>query len=319
MSKVSILIPVYGVEKYIARCAHSIFNQTYQDIEIIFVDDASKDKSIQILEEVIEQYPQIKPKVKIITHKTNMGLACARNSAVKAATGKYLIHIDSDDYVSDKFIEKLVTEAELKNADITVCNYIKETRHGLKKIEVPISLSHIEYTKMLLTRKTNVQIVFKLYNRNLYIRNNIEAIPGVNNGEDYSTVSRLSYNARKICKVNDFLYYYNQMNESSYTYHITEKAIKEKILAQKIIYDFFSSIEEKDLYAQALIDSFLYQKLSLFIASNIQYYPIINNLYNDINILHSQLPLSHKIILTLARFKFYRTIFSVIKIKKLIS
>lgn len=319
MSKVSILVPIYGVEKYIARCAHSIFKQTYQDIEIIFVNDASKDKSIKILNEVIEQYPQIKSKIKIITHKTNMGLACARNSAVKAATGKYLIHIDSDDYVSNKIIEKLVTKAEMQKADITVCNYIKETQNGLKKIEVPISSSQIEYTKMLLTRKTNVQIVFKLYNRDLYIKNNIEAIPGVNNGEDYSTVSRLSYYAKKICKVNDFLYYYNQMNESSYTYHITEKAIKEKIKAQIIINDFFSSIEKKDIYAQALIDSFLYQKLSLFIASNIQYYPIINNLYNEISILHSQLPISYKIILTLARFKFYHIVSSIIKIKKFIS
>ena len=97
-NKVSICVPVYGVEKYIERCAISIFEQTYTNLECIFVNDCTKDNSIKILYNVIERYPQRREKIRIIQHDCNRGLAAARNTALEAASGDYILHVDSDNY-----------------------------------------------------------------------------------------------------------------------------------------------------------------------------------------------------------------------------
>ena len=88
MPKVSVIVPVYGVEKYIERCARSLFEQTLDDIEYIFVDDCSPDRSIEILNQVIGEYPGRKDQVQIIHHASNQGLALARQTGLKAATGE---------------------------------------------------------------------------------------------------------------------------------------------------------------------------------------------------------------------------------------
>ena len=91
--RVSVCIPVYGVEKYIERCARSLFEQTMTDgIEFIFVNDCTKDNSIEILEKVLEEYPHRKEQVKIIHHEKNRGLVAARNTGLEHATGDYIIH-----------------------------------------------------------------------------------------------------------------------------------------------------------------------------------------------------------------------------------
>ena len=106
--KVSMLIPIYGVEKFIERCAISLFEQTYQNIEYIFVNDCTKDDSINVLERVINRYPNRKPFVRIINHTQNKGLAGARNTAVANATGEFIMHVDSDDYVDETMYEDLM-------------------------------------------------------------------------------------------------------------------------------------------------------------------------------------------------------------------
>ena len=106
--KVSMLIPIYGVEKFIERCAISLFEQTYQNIEYIFVNDCTKDDSINVLERVINRYPNRKPFVRIINHAQNKGLAGARNTAVANATGEFIMHVDSDDYVDKEIVRKAI-------------------------------------------------------------------------------------------------------------------------------------------------------------------------------------------------------------------
>ena len=117
IKKVSILVPVYGVEKYIERCARSLFEQTYDNIEYIFVDDCTKDRSIVILQKVLEGYPNRKNQVKILHHEKNRGLSAARNTALDASTGDYLMHVDSDDYLRkdavlllQRIIKKLISD-----------------------------------------------------------------------------------------------------------------------------------------------------------------------------------------------------------------
>lgn len=123
MPKVSVIILVYKVEDYIEMCARSLFEQTLDDIEYIFVDDCSPDNSINILESVIEEYPERKKQCKIIQRKKNGGQHIARESGIQEVTGEYTIHCDADDYVDCFMYEKLYTQAKEGALDYVWCNY----------------------------------------------------------------------------------------------------------------------------------------------------------------------------------------------------
>ena len=120
---VSIIIPVYNSEKFMERCVRSLFEQKYQDIEFIFVDDGSTDSSMGILNQLLDEYPSVKERVVILTHSENKGCAMARLEGMKRATGEYLIQVDSDDYVTPDYVEKLVTSAKKYGSDVVVCDY----------------------------------------------------------------------------------------------------------------------------------------------------------------------------------------------------
>ena len=105
---ISILVPIYEVEKYIERCARSLFEQTYPNLEFVFVDDASPDKSIEILQLVINDYPKWDDHVSIIRHDKNYGIAATRNTLVKNSRGEFLLHVDSDDWIEPNTVELLV-------------------------------------------------------------------------------------------------------------------------------------------------------------------------------------------------------------------
>ncbi|MDR3257037.1 MAG: glycosyltransferase, partial [Endomicrobium sp.] len=115
--KVSVIIPVYNVEPYVKDCLDSVVNQTLKDIEIVCVNDGSTDNSWRVLEE----YAARDSRIKIIT-QANQGLACARNNGIKVAKGEYIGFVDSDDWISLDFYEKLYDNAKIENADVCVGN-----------------------------------------------------------------------------------------------------------------------------------------------------------------------------------------------------
>lgn len=118
MAEVSVIVPVYQVEKYLRQCLDSIVNQTFKDIEVILIDDGSKDNSGKICDE----YALKDNRVKVI-YQDNMGLSDARNSGMNLMSGKYFMFVDSDDYVSEQMIEKLYTSAVETDADVVCCNF----------------------------------------------------------------------------------------------------------------------------------------------------------------------------------------------------
>lgn len=127
MVKISIIVPIYNVEKYLRKCLESIVNQTLQELEIILVDDGSRDKS----GEICEIYKQKDCRIQIV-HKSNGGLSDARNEGVKYATAEYIIFIDGDDYIAEDMMETLYNLAKKNNADIAVCGVCNV--YGDKKI-----------------------------------------------------------------------------------------------------------------------------------------------------------------------------------------
>ena len=126
MTKVSVIVPVYNVEKYLERCLDSLINQTLEDIEIICVNDGSKDNSPKILEEYKNKDNRI-----VIFNQENAGLSVARNSGMKIAKGEYIGFVDSDDWVDLDFFEKLYNSAISSGADIAVADFVRE--HPNKK------------------------------------------------------------------------------------------------------------------------------------------------------------------------------------------
>lgn len=121
--KVSVIIPVYNVGRYIEKCARSLFEQSLDDIEYIFVDDCSPDNSLSIVKFVSEDYPKRKNNIKYLVHDKNRGLTTTRNTGLAVATGEFIAHCDSDDWVDVAMYEKLYNHAVEENADVCFSNF----------------------------------------------------------------------------------------------------------------------------------------------------------------------------------------------------
>lgn len=214
---VSIIIPVYKVEKFIERCARSIFEQTYENLEIIFVNDCTPDNSIEILNNVLKDYPHRKQQTRIINFETNQGVASVRNVGIKNSTGKYSIQFDSDDYVESTMIEEMVAIAEKEKADITVCDFMNiYTTHSVH-VHVNPSLNPHVLLQQVLTGEVHSSLCNKLIKRALYLKYDITFIEGLNMREDLSVMFRLLYFAKKISYISKPFYNYILTNTTSYT------------------------------------------------------------------------------------------------------
>lgn len=214
MSKVSVIIPVYGVEKYIERCARSLFEQTLDDIEYIFVDDCTKDNSINVLERVIEDYPNRKSQVTIIHHDVNKGLPQARKTGVEASHGDYIAHCDSDDWVDTGMYQRLYEKAKTEDADVVFCDfyaYRDEKRKYVTSKKINDSFKST-ILKRLLTEYSLNNVWSILVKKGLYT--NI-VFPNDNQSEDRTIVIQLCWYAKKITSIAEPLYYYRMSNMES--------------------------------------------------------------------------------------------------------
>lgn len=242
---VTVIVPIYKVEKYIGYCAESLFAQTYSEIEYIFVNDCTPDKSVDIVRAVLEKYPERKLHVRFINNMINQGLAYCRNIGVSHAQGEYLMHVDSDDYVAKDAVENLLGTALRENADIVVSNFFLVTQTGIKNDILAYPDDKDIYLKKILQRDLRVGVCGKFLKRKLYTEHGIEVPAGIDFGEDMVTFPRLVYYANKIALSSPF-YYYNQLNIHSYTKHVGEKTILSVIRTEQVLREFFRDKFEKD-------------------------------------------------------------------------
>lgn len=215
--KVSILVPVYNVEKYIARCAQTLFTQTYPNIEYIIVDDCSTDGSVEELRHVLTRYPSLQKQVSILSHTKNQGLAASRLTALRQATGDYVLNVDSDDYIATNMVELLVNSAIKNNADIVICDFMHVYPNGTefhKQVDPP-STPH-KCMEAVLNGTMHAAVCNKLIRRTLYTDNQIYPTQGIDMREDLSVTYRLFYFANTISYVNKPLYYYRLSRPGSY-------------------------------------------------------------------------------------------------------
>ena len=216
MYKVSILVPIYGVEQYIERCARSLFEQTYVHLEYVFVNDCSPDRSIEILKEIMEDYPERKDAIRIVNHEKNRGLAAVRNTALKFATGEFVSHVDSDDWLENDAIENLVRVQQETGADIVSGNAIAHYSDRITSLTEPEYINKNEMIRQTIQLTLDHVIWRRLIRTSLYRDNNIAAVEGVNIGEDHYTLPRLVYYSKSFARCDKVVYHYNCLNSSSY-------------------------------------------------------------------------------------------------------
>lgn len=225
MVKISIIVPVYNVEKYLENCIESILNQTFKDFELIFVDDGSTDNSGKIC----DIYEKKDSRIKVI-HKNNEGLSSARNTGLDIACGKYVGFVDSDDSIHPKMYEVLYNLIEKYKSDISCCNYkytydISNQNHEELNLNEVIEMSNIEAIEKLYDKDLGVRLVVawnKLYNKRLF--DNIRYKVGRLH-EDEFMAHRILYNSKKITYVDNELYYYLQRDGSI----MSKKTYKRKV------------------------------------------------------------------------------------------
>lgn len=202
--KVSVIVPVYNVEKYIKKCLNSLVNQTLDEVEIVVVNDGSPDNSQKIIDEYTKKYKNIKSYV-----KENGGLSDARNYGIKRATGKYISFVDSDDYIRKDMLEKMYNYAIQKNFDVVVCDSINVYSDGT---EILIKSNnnysdddvknYIISPPMACTRLFKKSIFDKIeFKKNIYY-------------EDLEMTPKVVNLTKKIGFVSDGLYYYVQRDGS---------------------------------------------------------------------------------------------------------
>ena len=250
--KVSILIPVYGVEQYIAECARSLFSQTYRDLEFIFVDDCSPDNSISVLKKVLEDYPDRANQVHIIRHETNKGVGTARQTAFTHATGECIMHADSDDLLPADAVELLVGGMQKGAYDIVSGAYAEYRNQTIGAIKLPPTLPNQYYVRQLLCQNLVKHNLWgRLYRRAFLQENNISFVPGIDYCEDYTVITRAFFSAR-YTTIDDLVYYYRTDNITSYTHQISHKNLVSMLKANAVVIDFFRKNDVKRLYHQAL-------------------------------------------------------------------
>lgn len=215
MPKISVIVPVYKVEKYIEKCVCSLMEQTLDNIEYIFVDDCSPDNSIKILETTLGRYPHRVENVRIIHHDVNKGLSSARNSGLAVARGEYIAHCDSDDWVELTMYEKLYKKAKAENADVCFSNFY----FAYNDKNEPYECTSVYANKIRTINsyiKTTWTVLWNIVaKRSLYSEYKLCAPENISYCEDFYLSVRLFYFARKIVKVDEALYYYNQTNVNS--------------------------------------------------------------------------------------------------------
>ena len=207
---ITVIVPVYNVEKYLKKCVDSIINQSYQNLEIILVDDGSTDNSGAICDRYVEQDNRI-----VVVHKENGGLSDARNAALDIAKGEYIVLVDSDDYVTKDYVSYMYSLLFENSADISACElkkiYSDTDRLEVcsENVEVMTGCEALEY--LLYQRKVAPCAVCKLYKREIF-----EGIryPKGMQYEDLATIYKILHKCKKVVLGKEQKYYYYQRSNS---------------------------------------------------------------------------------------------------------
>lgn len=242
--KISIIIPVYNVEKYLPRCLESVLNQTYKDIEVILVNDGSKDKSLNIC----NQYAKKDSRITVVD-KVNEGVSVARNAGLAAATGDYIGFVDADDWIEPYMYESMLNTVEKYKCNIAFCNFSKDTKYAryYKRIKVKKNvLGKLDIINELIANMIGLDDILPkynyvmgciwrcIYNREFLNKYSLRFEPGLSIMEDLVfNVQSLIY-CDKVCIDHGFYYHYMK-NKSSSLHTYNEKMWNDNVKVHNML------------------------------------------------------------------------------------
>lgn len=262
MKKISVIIPIYNVEKYLKDCINSVINQTYKNLEIILVDDGATDSSGIIC----DNYAQKDDRIKVI-HKKNGGLSSARNEGMKIATGELISFVDGDDYIASDFYEYLYSIMEKNDADISEAEFVRIPEEIVNNAELIIS----DKNNQIIVKEyiyTNMDALNLLYGINeheyvkkvvvwnkLYKKKLFENIifPQGKLHEDEFTTYKVLYNAEKIVSSTKYIHGYVQTQKSIMRTEITQKRIDHSLESVETALNFFDEKKLPELKAMIMM------------------------------------------------------------------
>ena len=265
--KVSVIVPVYGVEKYIERCVRSLFGQTLDDIEYLFVNDCTPDRSMEILSSVLEEYSQRKDQVVIHRMEHNSGQAAVRQWGMLHSTGEYVIFCDSDDWVNCNMYKLMYDKAIEEEADVVVCDFnITNGEKVLRTVKGCSSTNKELFIKQILLQCDPWSLCNKLFRRTICYNADL-VYPKGNMGEDFVITTQLLLNSEKIVHIAQPLY-----NYFINTYSITRVEAEEKKMENfrmnkenaDIVYDILNDYGFDVRFSQALVSNKWYIKKLLW-------------------------------------------------------
>lgn len=234
---ISVIIPMFNVEKVIDRCLHSIATQKMERVEYLFIDDCSIDATVSKLAGWIEARKESTSVFRLIRHQSNQGVAAARNTGLEHAIGKYIYYIDADDYIEPDTLQTLFENAEENELDISGCEWFLSFCQNERYMTQP----DVENGEELFCRMAQGMMRWNLWlflvRRMLYEDNKIRFMSGINMGEDMMVMLKLSLNAHKVGICHRPFYHYMQTNAESLTKNY-----------QKSIFQITANIEEVERY-----------------------------------------------------------------------
>lgn len=238
---VSIIIPVYNTNTFLQNCIDSCLGQSYAYIEIIAINDGSTDNSGAILDSYAKHDSRLR-----VVHQSNSGVAAARNVAVKAAKGEWLVFVDSDDYIPSNAVRALYNCAVTQNADIVSGGFCIDTKGSLKSIYTEITdvSSKQAIACALLQEKLTMSLCGKIFKASLF--NDITICEHLKIGEDAYLVIQLCQNAEQLSLIVDVVYYYVQ-RDNSVMHRPSKSALASRLVFIDLVISFYSN---KNFYTE---------------------------------------------------------------------
>lgn len=247
--KVSAIIPIYNVSAYIEKCARSLFEQTLECMEIIFVNDCTTDDSVKIIEKFIDEYQlSLNNKnscARVVNMSMNAGQAGARHKGMIEASGKYVIHCDGDDWVDSDLYEKMYNEAIRCDADVVFCDEISEYTNSSSFATVEnLPSNGKNLVKNWYKDTIGMFCHNKLVRRSIYVDNEIYPWEGLNMWEDNGLMTRILYHSNTISQIRGSYYHYNRANVNAMTAGYGEKQVRQMIGIAHKLTEFFENKED---------------------------------------------------------------------------
>ena len=212
---VTYIIPIYNASDYIVKSVRSLLEQSYRNIEYIFINDCSLDDSEIKLRRTIEEFPERYDNIKIITNEQNLGSATSRNIGLDTAQGEYVMFADSDDWISMDYVESMVRQIDSGSYDIVYCDYFESYNNHDNRISQAYGQDNIECIRAMLGRGMHGSTCNKIYRRSFLLKTKQRFVKGADLFEDVSWNIRLFACTTKISYIPKAFYHYVQYNSNS--------------------------------------------------------------------------------------------------------